>query len=184
MNNTKKIIIALACLLTALGSAICISVAVTHSDKTVSEEPTASSTTAEVSQAPNILAENSTDADTSTDTTTATTEEALPFIKGGYWYFFDDVKKECYAISFEGSGKATVAYFDSDNIEGGDAKYFKGKADYAINGEEVAVTINISGMNTKILLEAKENALYGNKQALTHYDKLSLEYAVSHFIQN
>ncbi len=125
----------------------------------------------------------STGAVTDAAATEATTADNTPaFIKEGCWYFYEEEDKMAYAFLFGNDGKADIAFFNRDNVEGDDAKYFEGDATYTIDGSTLTVS-NIPsavGMSSFALTIDGSSLLY-NGIKLEKQDKLSLDYPFEHF---
>jgi len=122
-----------------------------------------------------------------TETTAAVTETAAQdnvpaFIKEGCWYFYEEEDKMAYAFMFGDGGSVTVAYFNRENVEGDDAKYFEGTAQYALDGKTLTVSEIPAdvGMSHFELDVDGEDLLY-NGIKLDRQEKLSLDYPFEHF---
>ena len=122
--------------------------------------------------------------ETTAETTSAetTTEELYPFIKGGYWYYFDDESRESCAVSFEGNGKASIAYFNEENADGADAEYYRGSAAYSVDKDGITITKLPKEANIRELkLTVKDKKLLFGKKELEHHGKLTLDIVFNHF---
>lgn len=146
------------------------------------EEET-TTTTAPVTEA-TTESTNQATTETTETSTEPTTEDPFKFIEGGYWYLFDDDKEECYAVSFEGNGKASIGYFSSENVEGEDAEYYKGSATYNAEGDTVSVNVSVLSFESNFDLIVNNKKLYYGKKELKRYDKLSLDYVFEHFYES
>ena len=115
-------------------------------------------------------------------TATSVNDHIPPFIKEGCWYFFEEEDKMAYACDFDKGGKMTIAYFNRENVEGDDAKFFEGTADYDVKGN----TLSISNIPKEVGLKSLELTIVGeqlqyNGIRLEKYDEISLEHAFNHF---
>lgn len=128
-------------------------------------------------------ATDTTAAATETATTEAATEDSTPaFLKDNCWYFYEEEDKMAYAFSFSNGNKLDIAYFNQENINGEDAKFFEGSADYTVEGNKLTIS-NIPsavGLNSVELTIDGESLQY-NGIKLEKRDKISLEYAFDHF---
>ncbi|MBQ9227435.1 MAG: hypothetical protein IJ168_01280 [Eubacterium sp.] len=119
-----------------------------------------------------------------TQPTESTTEaDSTPaFLKDGCWYFYDDEDKAAYAFVFGDDGQADIAYFSRENVEGDDAKYFEGSADYQLDGDTLTVSNIPSAVGRNSFeLTVDGEALRYNGIALEQQDRLSLDYPFAHF---
>jgi hypothetical protein len=143
----------------------------TTSNNTSTIQTTAVQTTVDVSETSTELPQ-----------TESTTEDKYPFIRNGVWYLVDEKNEECYAFSFKKNNSADIAYFNTENIEGLDAQYFKGDAKYKI-GDNKIVLSNLPEEFTKksITFEIKDNSILFEGKKIKHYDKISLDNALKCF---
>ena len=119
---------------------------------------------------------------TTTSTTQSTTKDEYAFIRNGAWFLADIDNEECIAIAFDKNGDADVAFFNSDNIEGFDAQYFKGDASYDIRKNKIIFSKLPSATGRANLeLEIKENDILYNGKKLRHFDKINLDNALKCF---
>lgn len=119
---------------------------------------------------------------TTTKTTTETTTEPYPFIRSGAWYLADTENETCIAIAFSKNGKADIAYFNSDNIEGLDAQYFKGDGSFDIRKDKIIFSKlpEATGMVDREF-EIKGKDIYYKGKKLRHFDKINLDNALKCF---
>ena len=175
MKN-KKIIIAVLCviLVGAVG-------AVAYLALNSNNEVTTTSTTA-VSETETTASLSGSVFNTTKKTTKATTADKNAFIRKGVWYLVDEEKEECIAIAFKKNGKADVAFFNSDNIEGFDAQYFKGTGSYDTRKGTIIFSKlpEVCG-KTNLELVIKGSDIYYNSKKLKHYSTISLDNALKCF---
>ena len=119
---------------------------------------------------------------TTKKTTQATTKDLYPFIRNGVWYLVDTKNEVCYAFDLKKNGKADVAYFNSENIEGFDAQYFKGDAKYTIKGKKIVFSKLPGGMGIKsVEFEIADKTLKYKGKKLKNYKNISLDNALKCF---
>ena len=154
-----------------------------NAEKTTTTATTAPTTTAEDTQTTASLAGSVFNSKKTTKKTTqSTTKDKYPFIRNGVWYLADKKNEVCYAFALKKNGKADVAYFDSDNIEGFDAQYFKGDAKYKIKGNKIVFSKLPKTMEIKsIEFEISKNTIKYNGKKLKNYKKISLDNALKCF---
>lgn len=124
-----------------------------------------------------------TEAESEGTMTETTTEEPAPaFLTDSCWYFYEEEDKMAYAFAFSSGSKVDIAYFNQENINGEDAKFFEGSADYTLEGNKLTIS-NIPaavGINS-VELTVDGDSLQYNGIKLEKRDKISLEYAFDHF---
>ena len=114
--------------------------------------------------------------------TQSTTKDKYPFIRNGVWYLADKDKEVCYAFALKKNGKADVAFFNSDNIEGFDAQYFTGDAKYQIKGKKIVFSKLPKGMElNSIQFDIADKSVKYKGKKLKNYKKISLDYALKCF---
>ena len=120
--------------------------------------------------------------ETTIQTTTETTTEPYPFIRSGAWYIANEDNEDCVAIAFSKNGNADIAYFNSDNIEGFDAQYFKGDSSYDIRKNKIIFSNipEVTGI-ANLELEIKDSDIYYKGKKLRHFDKINLDNALKCF---
>ena len=180
MKKNNVLITVLAVILIAVCGAVAF-LAVGQRDfrQTTTESQTADDTTA--SLAGSVF--NTTKKKTTTKKTTqSTTQDKNAFIRKGVWYLADIDNETCIAFAFGKNGKADIAFFNSDNIEGFDAQYFKGDGVYEIRKDKIIFSKlpKATGMKS-IELKIKNNKLYYGSKKLKNYKKISLDYALKCF---
>ena len=95
---------------------------------------------------------------------------------------FDGKNRTALAFGFENGGKVSVAYFDNANIEGEDAKYLTGEADYRVSGEQLIISGLPSAVGTDSLTFTIDGtALFYNGTELDQENELSLDIPFAHF---
>ena len=113
----------------------------------------------------------------------APAEVSYDFLYDGYWYFYDEDMTRAFAFSFEkNDDDAELAYFNTENVNGLDAKYLHDEADYAISGDTLTIDDmpkELEDLELKFTIEDGK-LLYGNAE-LEHHDDLSLEYPYDHW---
>ena len=119
---------------------------------------------------------------TTAKTTQATTADKYAFIREGVWYLADADNEDCLAIKFKKGGEADIAYFNSDNIEGFDAQYFKGTGSYDTRKGTIIFSKlpEVCG-KTNLELVIKGSDIYCNSKKLKHYSTISLDNALKCF---
>lgn len=133
---------------------------------------------------------------TTTQTTTSTTEatsaaetkkqsspeDKYAFIRSGVYYVFDDSKTACFALSFKKGGKVNIAQFDESNIVYEDPQYYKGFAEYKIDGNKIIIEkMPENVLVDSLTLTAKDGALYYGNMKLENHSDVKLKYAAEHF---
>lgn len=129
-----------------------------------------------------------TETETTTETTTESTTETVSvpdytFLQKGAWYYYDEKNREAFAFEFTDEDDVRITYFNTENIDGEDAKYVSGNADYSIQ-DSVIVIDDIPSNIAKdgFVFGIKDNELYSKEnQKLEAKDKVSLQYAYDHF---
>ena len=111
-----------------------------------------------------------------------TTADKNAFIRKGVWYLADADNEVCYAFSFKKNGAVDIAYFNSDNIEGFDAQYFKGTGSYDTRKGTIIFSKlpEVCG-KTNLELVIKGSDIYYNSKKLKHYSTISLDNALKCF---
>ncbi len=183
MDSKKStlIIIVIAALVIGAGAAVALM------PKTQNNLTTTEATTVTQSEA----AESTTAAPKTQSTTESTTteetsaEEDNSFLYKGIWYYFDDAKREAYAFQFTDDDDVTVSYFDESNVDGEDAKFFTGKADYKVeNGVLLIDDLPSSIPEKAFVFKVKDNVIFdenNNKLELQNKNKASVELPYDHF---
>ena len=184
MKNKKALTATIVLILIAACAAVAyLAVNQKHSEPATSSQPSQSDSTSNVEES---VSKDETTTESTTESTKNTTEETTTdeyaFIKKGCWYLADKDSEVCYAIAFRKEGKADIAYFNSDNIEGFDAQYSKGDAVYNIDGKKITLSKLPSVTGLKSLeLEIEGNAILYKGKELKNFDKMNLDNALKCF---
>ena len=181
MKKNNVLITVLAVVLIAVCAAVAfLAVGQREVKPSTTESQSADDTTA--SLAGSVFNKKTTKKTTTKKTTQATTADKNAFIRNGVWYLADIDNETCIAFDFGKNGKADIAFFNSDNIEGFDAQYFKGDGVYEIRKDKIIFSKlpKATGMKS-IELKIKNNKLYYNGKKLKNYKKISLDYALKCF---
>ena len=119
---------------------------------------------------------------TAKKTTESTTADKSAYIRKGVWYLVDADNEICYAFDFNTDGKAVVAYFSPENIEGFDAQYSKGEGVYEIRSNKIIFSKlpKVTGL-VSLELEMKDSSILYNGKKLKHFDKINLDNALKCF---
>ncbi|MBR3737298.1 MAG: hypothetical protein IKN26_01035 [Eubacterium sp.] len=182
MKKNNVLIAVLAVVLAAICAAVAF-IAINQNKEPTKSETSASST---ASLAGSVFKTTSKTTEKTTKKTTTkketTTEDKYPFIRNGVWYLADIDEETCLAIDFKKNGKADIAFFNSDNIEGFDAQYFKGDAKYTIGKNKIVFSKLPEATGYKKLeLSIKKEKLYFSGKKLKNYKKISLDNALKCF---
>ncbi len=180
MKNKKALTATIVLILIAACAAVAyLAVNQKHSEPATSSQPSQSVSTSNVEES---ASKDETTTETTKNTTEETTTDEYAFIKKGCWYLADKDNEVCYAIAFRKEGKADIAYFNSDNIEGFDAQYSKGDAVYNIDGKKITLSKFPSVTGLKSLeLEIEGNAILYKGKELKNFDKMNLDNALKCF---
>ena len=183
MKKSKVTIIVLVVLIVAAAGVMAYALFSQNAEKNTTTATTAATSQVEETQTTAPLAGSVfNDKKTTKKTTQSTTKDKYPFIKNGVWYLADKKNEVCYAFDLKKNGKADVAFFDSDNIEGFDAQYFKGDAKYKIKGKKIIFSKLPKTMGIKsIEFEISKNTVKYNGKKLKNYKKISLDNALKCF---
>ena len=126
--------------------------------------------------------------ETTTETTTESTSDttAAPdyaFLKEGAWYYYDEANREAYAFEFIDEDDVRITYFNTENIDGEDAKYVSANADYSIQDRVIVIEdIPRNIDKDSFVIGIKDTVLYTKENdKLEAKDKVSLQYAYDHF---
>jgi len=173
----KNVIITALCVVLAGAVGAVAYLALNSNEKNV----TTTSATSELTVTQTATDSSTTETITQTTTQTTTADE-YAFIRSGAWYLADAENEDCIAITFKKNGDADVAYFNSDNIEGFDAQYYKGSGSYDIRKNKIIFSKfpEITG-KTNCEFEIKGNDIYFSGKKLKHFDKVSLDNALKCF---
>ena len=181
MKKNSILIAILAVILIAVCGAVAfLAISQRGNEPTTTESQSAEETTASLAGS---VFNTTTKKKTTTQTTTqTTTEDPNAFIRKGVWYLADIDEETCIAFDFGKNGKADIAFFNSDNIEGFDAQYFKGDGKYEIKKNKIIFSKlpKATGMKS-IELKIKNNKIYYDGKKLKNYKKISLDYALKCF---
>ena len=139
-------------------------------------------TTAEASTTQTTTTETTTTETTTSETTTETTTQPTAFYQKGIWYYYDEKATEAYAFTFKKNGEADVAYFNTGNLMGEDAQYFKGYCRYEASDTEIKLTKLPSPIpQATLTITVDGETLKVNDTKLEKQKKVSLDYPVEHF---
>lgn len=106
----------------------------------------------------------------------------LSFANKGYWYVYDEDSKTAYAISFSGKNKVKLAYFNRENVEGDDAKYYSGDATYSVAGDTVTISGLPSDASLKTIeLKVKDSKFFYKDVEVKNNDKLTIDIPFEHY---
>ncbi len=182
MENKKStvIILVIAALIIGVGTAVAFMYKggeeqVTTTESTVSQSEAVESTTAE----------SETQSTTESTTAETTTAPDYSFLESGIWYYYADSSREAYAFQFTDEDDVNISYFDESNLDGEDAKFFTGGADYKVENsaliiDDVPASISVKKFVFKIDGQdiIDEN---GNKLEKVNKKKPSVEPPFNHF---
>ena len=182
-KNSVKIIV-----LAVILAAVCALVAYLAIDakkdiaQTTESQSSVSETTTEITTQPTSETTTQTVTQTTTETTAPTTADSsdeFAFIKVGCWYLPDSKKEVCYAVKFNDYGNADVAFFNADNLQGFDAKYYEGDAKYTIVGNRIVIeNLPSSTGITRVQLDVKGKDIKYNGSKLKNFSDMNLENAL------
>lgn len=106
------------------------------------------------------------------------------YLKDSVWYLYDDDELTAYAFRFTGRDRVEIAYFNSDNTQGLDAKYYSTSADYEIKELEGDVVVQIADPiheNEEFMFTIQNKTLCFGKKKLEKQNKISLDAILDHF---
>lgn len=122
----------------------------------------------------------STEAETEAQTTEPSVD--ITFAKKGYWYLYDEDSRVAYAFAFEGTSKVKLAYFNTDNINGEDAKFYTGDATFSVKDDKLIINnLPSDSVMNVVELTVKDSKLYFNNRELENKEELSLDIPFEHF---
>ncbi len=187
--NKKAIfaIIAVAVIIIGAGTGYALTKGKPKAPEPGSTPVSQSAATEQTSASTTALADSqSITAETTTESTTASTTAAVAdysFLTKNVWYYFDEEKRCAWAFKFDGDDDVAITYFNSDNIDGEDAKTSSGEGDYDIMDGKLTVDdipSVIEADSFTFIIDGKElKDEKGNK--LETNDKVSLDFAYRHF---
>ena len=179
----KNILIVVLCVVLAAVAGAVAFVALKDSKPEETTAPTSVSETTDVNTTASVAGSVfNTTKKTAKKTTKATTADKNAFIRKGAWYLADTDNETCYALAFKKSGAVDIAYFNSDNIEGFDAQYFKGDAKYQIKGKKIIISsLPEAAQISSIELEISGKSVKYRGKALKNYKEISLDNALKCF---
>ncbi|MBQ7741254.1 MAG: hypothetical protein IJT65_08495 [Eubacterium sp.] len=147
-------------------------------------EETTAPTTETTTETTVSTTEITTTATTESTSAAAVTEDANAFLYKGYWYIYDDTETRAYALKFSKGNTVMISYFNTDNLDGVDAQYYKnGKAKYTLKDNKIKVT-NIPDEceidSIELDVRDSKNLNYKGVDGVNK-DDLKLQYAFDHF---
>ncbi|MBQ3904967.1 MAG: hypothetical protein II744_08325 [Eubacterium sp.] len=187
MNKNRGIIIALVILIAAAIGAAFFVLNRPAKNETTTSKP-AESITVETWDEPESTTAQSTTAE-STTAESATVEatvsaEDYEAVKTGVWYLFDDDARTAYAFEFTGKDRVEIAYFDSNNADGLDAKYFTTSEDYEIKSLEGETVIELAdpiNESEEFMFTVQKGKVCFGKEKLRNEKEVSLDIVFNHF---
>lgn len=188
-SNTKKVVFTILAII--IVASLVATAIIVHSKQQQAEEEASKAQTSISSQdettqpkdnLPTVVKTEIVDvSDTTSPKVTEKTVDSL--VAGGWWYYFDVQNKECYAFCFKDDMNMDLAFFNSENIDGGDAKYYKGTSTYTIDDGVVQLRYLPDALTIKSFdLKFKGNKLFFKDDKLANHEDLSLDYPVGFFM--
>lgn len=181
----KKVLIAICALVIVVAGTVTIAV-VSNNDDAQQETTTQAQETHKVSETHTLPSVSVSDIDLDDISTTdeGVTKSEVDFVtKDEWWYYFDIQNREAYAFRFSKDMNVDIAFFNSSNIDGEDAKYFNGNSTYSIENGKVVMKYLPDALKIKNFeLTIKDNKLFFEDDKLAPHDDLSLDYPVGYFM--
>lgn len=155
-----------------------------QSAPSTTETTAVTTTTAPSETASEIPSVSETEESTTAESTTEKEEKPdYSAIQKGAWYLYNEDDNTAYAFKFDKS-KVKIAYFDSENTDGLDTKFFTSNEKYEVNEVEGEIIIQVPdpmNENEEFNFTLKKGKVYYGKKALENRSKISLEAAFNHF---
>ncbi len=186
--NKKAIIAIVAVVVVIIGAGAGFALTRSTDEKTTAPSETQTATAQTVTEE-STSAESTTAAETSSEAVSESTTEAVSadnnaFVRKGVWFYFDENNREAYAFDFTtDDDDVTITYYNTENIDGEDAKPTIGDGDWKIvDGKLIVDDISSNIDKGSFTFEIKGNDIIASDGSkLENKDKASLGYAYNHF---
>lgn len=188
--DKKKIILIIVALLVLIGLAafLWLNKSGTEGVSTTQPSSEAQSEVTELStEAQSVSVEWTEEESTTQESTTeefTISREVYDAVKTGVWYLYDEKAKTAYAFDFTGKDRVEIAYFDKNNAEGLDAKYFTTSEDYEINDVEGEIIIELEDPindNVSFMFTVRDGKIRYGRDVLPNEKEVSLDTVFNHF---